>query len=546
MTLYIDIPYFVILQCKINIMFVLLFAGELKPNSRHKRWKDITEGDFQIFLGLLITMGIVRKNSIGNYWSRNELIHTPFFPKKMSRNRFQLILCNLHMNDNQKQIAKGRPGYDPLYKLRPLLDTLERTFLFNYKPVKEISVDEAGCPFKGRVSFKCYNPNKPNRFSIKIFQVCEAVSGYCVKATVYTGKGTHKNPLAHKSDATLTTNLVLRLLHEAKLLDKGHHVYMDNYYNSPELAEELANRGTYMCGTVRKNRKELPLAVSSAKFKKPTKKTLAAITPDNPKVEQVCWRRKDKMLAIKWMDKRPVYVLSTIHKALMVKSKTDYKGTPMLKPVAVHDYSKYMMGVDLADQIMQYYTFLRRSIKWWRKLTIHYINLALMNAYILYRKFGDPKLTHEQFRLSVANSLFEQGRLTTTAATPIVRPEREQSLERLTARHFPSVVPAKMHAVKKIPYRECVVCRARSRGYKKHRAWSKYWCKECGVVLCAECFQDYHTLEDWKKQMARKAQTPSSSDTDSSGTDSATDPNSDDQDQNDDTLTHDNVDDLMT
>ena len=34
------------------------------------------------------------------------------------------------------------------------------------------------------------------------------------------------------------------------LLDEGHHVYMDNYYTSPKLFEELHFRNTFACGTV--------------------------------------------------------------------------------------------------------------------------------------------------------------------------------------------------------------------------------------------------------------------------------------------------------
>ena len=59
---------------------------------------------------------------------------------------------------------------------------------------------------------------------------------------------------------------MLGLLESTNLLDKGHHVYMDNYYSSPELFSELYFRQTYACGTVRQNRKGLPNAVKKAKL----------------------------------------------------------------------------------------------------------------------------------------------------------------------------------------------------------------------------------------------------------------------------------------
>ncbi|KAL0152610.1 hypothetical protein M9458_052333 [Cirrhinus mrigala] len=47
----------------------------------------------------------------------------------------------------------------------------------------------------------------------------------------------------------------------AQYTGKGHEVYMDSYYTSPAIANELANNDTSMCGTVNcKRRTELPLS----------------------------------------------------------------------------------------------------------------------------------------------------------------------------------------------------------------------------------------------------------------------------------------------
>ena len=86
---------------------------------------------------------------------------------------------------------------------------------------------------------------KPNRFHIKLFQVSKANSGYIVRFHVYTGKNNAcisnaSNPL--DEECSKTTKIVLGLLESTNLLDKGHHVYMDNYYSSPELFSELYYR----------------------------------------------------------------------------------------------------------------------------------------------------------------------------------------------------------------------------------------------------------------------------------------------------------------
>jgi hypothetical protein len=34
----------------------------------------------------------------------------------------------------------------------------------------------------------------------------------------------------------------------------------------------------------------------------------------------------------------------------------------------IHDYNLFMIGVDKLDQLMSYYSFLHKSVKWWRKV----------------------------------------------------------------------------------------------------------------------------------------------------------------------------------
>ena len=87
----------------------------------------------------------------------------------MSRNHFQNILWNLHISDpDETNPPKGEANHDPLFLVRPMVDMMQRNFQTKYRPVKELSFDESTCPFKGRVLFKFYNPQKPNRFHIKL------------------------------------------------------------------------------------------------------------------------------------------------------------------------------------------------------------------------------------------------------------------------------------------------------------------------------------------------------------------------------------------
>ena len=50
-------------------------------------------------------------------------------------------------------------------------------------------------------------------------------------------------------------------------LDKGFYAFMDNYYTSEALFEELEERNTFACGTVRSNRVDLPREICGLKEK---------------------------------------------------------------------------------------------------------------------------------------------------------------------------------------------------------------------------------------------------------------------------------------
>lgn len=75
-------------------------------------------------------------------------------------------------------------------------------------------------------------------------------------------------------------------------------------------------------------------------------------------------------------------MLSTFHQAkLVVTNKVNRNNEPVVKPNTVIDYCKFMDGVDVNDQICQYYDVLRKSVKWWRTLYFHLFNLLLVNVY---------------------------------------------------------------------------------------------------------------------------------------------------------------------
>ena len=154
------------------------------------------------------------------------------------------------------------------------------------------------------------------------------------------------------------------------------------------------------------------------------------------------------------------------------------------KPKAVLEYNSYMGGVDRVDQMIQTYDVVRKSLKWYRKIVIHLLQIAMMNAWIIYVKEVDRNMTFLKFQRVVVSSLVFEG-------NEEHGPAPQENVVRLTARHFPSHVPATERKQK--AQRRCRVCRIRL-GIRKE---SRFCCLKCPSQpgLCLEnCFEIYHTV----------------------------------------------------
>ena len=179
-------------------------------------------------------MGLVRKGCLEKYWDPGETVKTPFFGTYMGRNTFQVILSNLQVSDGTKYLPCNHRHHDPpLFKVRSMLDMMDTHFVQSYKCGRDLSFDEGCCPFKGKLSFCCYNPSKPNKWHLKLFECCAFNANVLDPAS------------------TQLTKTIMGLMKNENILGKGHHVYMDNYYSSPDLFWELFSQETYACGTCR-------------------------------------------------------------------------------------------------------------------------------------------------------------------------------------------------------------------------------------------------------------------------------------------------------
>ena len=85
---------------------------------------------------------------------------------------------------------------------------------------------------------------KSSKFGIKSYELCESSSGYLWSFIIYTGKDIVFQTAFISGDTNKTAAIVLSLVEP--LLEKGHTLWMDNFYKSPALAQRLKSLKTVL------------------------------------------------------------------------------------------------------------------------------------------------------------------------------------------------------------------------------------------------------------------------------------------------------------
>ena len=431
-------------------------------------WTETHSNEMRAFIGINILMGIHSLPEQDLYWSEDKFLGVPAVQEVMSQNRFRKLSQYLHCNNNDTAAPRGTDDYNPLHKVQLTIDRLQETFSAQYRPRRDLAIDEAMIAFQGRNFMKQYLPAKPTKWGFKSWTLAESKSGYVCDFSIYKGKS--KVPLPHGLGYQVVMTLSER--HQRKY----HHLFFDNYFSSVKLLRDLEAAGTYACSTVQANRKGIPESV-----KKPGKLTRG----------QSITEQAGNLIATVWRDKRNVNIIATNCNPSTVKVPRR-KGKEIVQvdcPSAIVNYNQNMGGVDLSDQYRSYYPVGRHSKKFWKALLWYLVNMALVNSYIIYKltceKVQCKKVkSHLKFRMAIVHQMIggftsRQRAGRKAAEKPVI----EES-------NMPGHVLIK--GEKKLA---CVNCsQLKIRTPKDRSVQTTFKCKSCGVYLCkGGCLITYHS-----------------------------------------------------
>lgn len=438
-------------------------------------WKDVTFDDMKAFVAILLLIGLTKRSSFELYWTNDDIIEMPGFRYIMPRDRFLSILSFFHLSDNSKAKPRNHPEHDRAQKIRPLFEKLVPLWQKYFYPAKELSVIESIIPTKGRIGQLVYMPAKPNKWGLKAWGLTDAKTGYIYNWHLYLGGETDQT-----SRAVNVPYKVISSLSE-DVQNKGHVIYMDNFFSSPALFHYLAQHGTGACGTLRVNRQSVPHEIKTA----------------NPRAgEPPVTLRDGYILYISWYDERPVNLLTTVHSAetfrKIVKPKRHENHTMIVYiPWAMQSFSQHMGGTGRTDKQMSYMVQ-HRCTKWWKRVFFYLLEVCFCNALVIWKAKSARRVNTAKFRLRIVHSLLE-GYQSDVSHRRGRRVEDPPARLVLTEHHL-IINPKRLKSGR--PSRpDCAVCSNRDK--KRHQ--TQFVCRKCDVALCPyPCFQRYHSLVDYK------------------------------------------------
>ncbi|XP_019750737.1 piggyBac transposable element-derived protein 4-like isoform X2 [Hippocampus comes] len=454
-------------------------AEKKQAKAKSFRWKLLTVPEFYVFIAVVIFTGIVKVPDRDDYWTKRWPYNFSFPRNAMSRDRFEAILWSLHLSDpkdnDKKESRKGIRLHDRLFKIKPLYTDIVSACKANFQPQKNISINQRVVP-SARITAKpqCTN-GKASALGFKLLVLADSLTAYTWNFFVCSEK-----TVSSTIGQSLRDRTIMDIVDPSRL-GGGYKLFVNNFYSSPTLFRDLQKFNIGCCGPIRKNQVGFP-------------KTTENDLPAKAEKGDLRWLRKADLLFVKWMGPQKVTMCSSLHVACSgqtMKSKVKVNGGRQMKritiPDAVQDYNRHKGGVDLSGD----YTVHHKTIKWYKTFFFHFVEIAVVNAFILHKELialqNEPTmqkpLTQQVFRERLAASMLELDGKTTAPPTPSPPPAAGAEASQVTC--MPTFFQGNCR-------KYCRRCHAMG----TTRVKTKVYCRKCEVPLCftqkKNCFQLWH------------------------------------------------------
>ena len=193
--------------------------------------------------------------------------------------------------------------------------------------------------------------------------------------------------------------------------------------------------GIYATGTVRANRKNMPVLKYGKEMKR----------------GKHDWFSSNYLSAIKWMDNKSVILLSNYFnpketQQIERRVKGSKDKVKVTCPSVIQECNQFMGGVDLSDQMKVTYEVDRWSkFRFYLRVFFDFLDIAVFNSKIVYNKIESaPSLSSLNFRYSIAETMIRKFSSRKRAA-PLSRPsKRSRGPSFDIVDHLPDFAPSRV------------------------------------------------------------------------------------------------------
>ncbi|KAG3009370.1 hypothetical protein PC129_g11375 [Phytophthora cactorum] len=261
-----------------------------RPQSKERirfkleKFKKVLPHELLQWVGLLVARVLSPKKHIADHWSKAErgVFPSGTFGSVIPRDRFKEISRFLHFADN----SSSQAAHDRAWKIRPVLSTMEQTFMAGYFFGRHIAIDEGMLPSRNRHNpTRTYLKDKPHEWGSRCVMTCCASTGYCKRLELDVCK---KNHFASFTSVDTKSGPAAVIRNLSIIFD----------------AQQLRTLGFHFCGTIQKNRLGWCKNVEFSFKKRPQRVPRGTF--------KMAPSKKDPgLVALGWVDNKPVYFLAS-------------------------------------------------------------------------------------------------------------------------------------------------------------------------------------------------------------------------------------------
>ena len=469
-----------------NLCYVRKCTAAGKTPSRRRL---IKVNDLIVWLGLHMKMTKLWSGSQDDFFSAERV---GGFDARlyMTRRKFYWIKAHLRFSDASKEPPRDSPDYDELYKLRPIIETLNMTFVKHWKGHTYLSVDEMMIAFKGKNPFHRYVPRKPHGNGTKLHAVCDGQHYWCLRFMV--------------DDNTSRTvpEIAAEVLKD--VVEPGQIIITDRWYTCKGLIRWCLHNRVGFIGTTKGNvflGRRVLTGWGTEEAKTRERGDYETAVNGDGTVCCICWRDGSTVkLTMTAGNNTRVYIK---------RKKRNMGELIVTAPLNIKTFYKFFHGCDRNDQMKGpgYGVVLRfRAKKYTVKFFMGMFDMVLANVWILWVWLHPKdKKKHKKWFLDLADAMLGYGRphgWTPGAGANPTTVIDEEHRERKFAKR-----PAPNHMNRRRTY-DCAVCSRRNTGNSKDRKRTITGCMKCMVALCSTACRDkWHQWSEAERKRRKKRRT---------------------------------------